>query len=106
MNITLLVFYSSECPHCQTLLPRLNELQKERKEIKIVAVSLDTKQKDWIKFVEDNQLNLLNINDPNGWSGTTESDYYIYATPTMFLLNGEKKIIGKPTNYEELIKLL
>ncbi len=105
-NNTLLVFYSSECPHCQTLLPRLNELQKEQKEIKIVAVSLDTKQKDWIKFIEDNQLNLLNINDPNGWSGTTASDYYIYATPTMFLLNKEKNIIGKPTSYAELADLL
>jgi peroxiredoxin len=105
-NNTLLVFYSSECSHCQTLLPRLNELQKERKEIKIVAISLDTKKKDWIKFVEDNQLNLLNINDPNGWSGTTASDYYIYATPTMFLLNKDNIIVGKPTSYTELADLL
>lgn len=103
---TLLVFYSSECPHCQSLMPRLNKLQKERNDIKIVAVSLNTKQKDWIKFIEDNQLNLLNINDPNGWSGTIASDYYIYATPTMFYLNKEKKIVGKPTSYAELADLL
>ncbi len=75
-------------------------------EIKIVAISLDSKKDDWLKFISDNKLEFTNLIDPNGWSGTTALDYYIYATPTMFLLNGEKKIIGKPTNYEELTNLL
>ena len=50
---TLLVFYSSQCPHCKTLLPQLNEFQKQRNELKILAISLDNKQNDWLEFVED-----------------------------------------------------
>ncbi len=103
---TLLVFYASWCPHCQKLLPQLNNLRNINQEIKIVAISLDSKKEDWIKFISDNKLEFTNLFDPNGWSGTTALDYYIYATPIMFLLNGEKKIIGKPTNYEELTNLL
>ena len=101
-----MVFYSYNCPHCQILLPKLNDFQKEQKELKIVAVSLDSNREDWNNFMHKNSSNLININDPNGWDGTTASEYYIYATPTMFLLDGEKKIISKPTTYEELIKLL
>ena len=102
---TLLVFYSSQCPHCQTLLPRLNEYQKRNNDLKIIAISLDDQKEQWIKFVEENQLELININDPNGWDGDLASIFYIYATPTMFLLDGQKKIIGKPTTYEELLNI-
>ena len=97
-----MVFYASWCPHCQTLLPQLNELSKKQQGIELLAISLDGKQEDWLKFIEDNNLELININDPNGWDGTAASDYYIYATPTMFLLDSEKRIIGKPTSLEEL----
>lgn len=105
-NYTLLVFYSSECPHCKTLLPRLNQLQNDKKEVKIIGISLDTIQESWINFVEENHLKILNLNDPNGWSGAIASDYYIYATPTMFLMDEDKKIIGKPTSFDELVTLL
>ena len=40
-----------------------------------------------------------------GQDGTVASDYYIYATPTMFLLDKEKRILGKPTSFEELKEL-
>jgi thiol-disulfide isomerase/thioredoxin len=102
----LLVFYASWCPHCQELLPKLNEFSKSNKTIEILAISLDSKQEDWIKFIDDNKLEFTNLNNPNGWDGTTASDYFIYATPTMFLLDSEKKIIGKPTNLVELKDLL
>jgi thioredoxin-related protein len=100
---TLLVFYSSQCPHCQILLPQLNESQKRNNDLKIVAVSLDDKKDQWLKFVGDNNLEMININDPNGWEGDLASIFYIYATPTMFLLDGQKKIISKPVTYEDLL---
>ena len=103
---TLLVFYSSQCPHCKTLLPQLNAFQKQHNDLKILAISLDYKQNDWVEFVKDNQLNLININDPNGWDGHLASEFYIYATPTMFLLDTKKNIIGKPINLSELISYI
>jgi len=100
---TLLVFYSTKCPHCVELLPRLKELQNN---IEIRSISLDTNMEEWLKFIEENNLTFTHINDPNGWDGDLATDFYIYATPTMFLLDQEKKIIGKPTSYLELMNLL
>ena len=99
---TLLVFYASWCPHCQTLLPQLNKFKKEQGRISIIAISLDSNKEDWIRFVEDNRIELINIIDQNGWDGKVASDYYIYATPTMFLLDNEKIIVAKPTTFDEL----
>jgi len=103
---TFLVFYASWCPHCQTLLPRLNEFKKSNKSFEVLAISLDNKKEDWLKFINENCSDLTNLNDQNGWDGTVASDYYIYATPTMFLLDEEKMIISKPTTYSELTNLL
>lgn len=105
-NNILLVFYSSQCPHCETLLPRLSEFQKRENELNIIAISLDNKREEWIEFVRRYKFDFININEPNGWDGKLTTNYFIYATPTMFLLDEEKKIISKPTRYEELLKFL
>ncbi len=103
---TLLIFYASWCPHCKTLLSQLNEFSTTQTNIEILAISLDSNREDWIKFIGKHSLEFTNLNDPNGWDGTVASDYYIYATPTMFLLDEEKKIVGKPTTFTELEKSL
>lgn len=102
---TLIVFYASWCPHCKELLPKLNEFYKNKKEKKIVivAISLDTKKEDWINFVKENCSALTNLADLKGWEGNAANDYYIYATPTMFLLDKGKKIISKPISFDELL---
>jgi hypothetical protein len=38
------------------------------------------------------------------WCGNAVQDYYIYATPTMFLVNDKKEIIAVPTNIEDIKK--
>ena len=102
----LLVFYSTQCPHCRTLLPKLSTLKKERKNLKIIALSLDYNKNEWIEFLDENKIDLININDSKGWEGEFAKRFYIYATPTMFLIDSEKKIIGKPITFLELIKLI
>lgn len=98
----LLVFYASWCPHCKTILPQINELQKKRKDFEVVAVSLDTKQEEWKNFIDQNKLDFINLSDLKGWDSSTANEYYIYATPTMFLLDKQKKILAKPITFEEL----
>ena len=104
---TLIVFYASWCSHCKELLPKLNEFYKTLREnkIEVLAVSLDSKKEDWQNFINSNCSSLINVSDLKGWDGKASADYFIYATPTMFLVDRDMKIIGKPMTFNELKNL-
>lgn len=104
----LIVFYASWCPHCKDLLPKLNELKKSQSgnKLEVLAISLDNKREDWVSFVKDNCSNLINVSDLKGWDGKAAGDYFIYATPTMLLIDKTQKILSKPMTFEEVGKIL
>ncbi len=100
---TLVIFYASWCPHCKETLPQIYELYKKQmgKKFEVYAISLDTKREDWLGFVKINCPGWVNVCDLKGWDGKAANDYFIYATPTMFLVDKDKKVIAKPTTFEE-----
>jgi peroxiredoxin len=103
---TLLLFYASWCPHCQDMLPQIHNLFKQHKDLEVVAISLDDSRDDWITYLKDNSFSWINLSDLKGWESKAAQDYYIYATPTMFLLNSNREIIGKPLTTHNLKILL
>ena len=105
----LIIFYASWCPHCETLLPQVYELYKNQKEkkLEVLAISIDTSKSDWLNFIKNNNLNnWINTCDLKGWECKAAIDYFIYATPTMFLVDKKKKLIGMPKTVEELKKII
>jgi thiol-disulfide isomerase/thioredoxin len=106
---TLIIFYASWCPHCKTLVPQVYKFYKEQKQkkLEVLAISIDTSNTDWQNFVKTNGLDeWLNVCDLKGWDGKAAADYFIYATPTMFLVDKLKRFIGSPNSVEELRNLL
>jgi peroxiredoxin len=103
-DMILIIFYASWCPHCQTLLPQIYELYKFQKEkqFEVITISIDTLRTDWLKFIRTNNLNWMNVSDLKGWVGQATKDYYIYATPTMFLVDNERKVISMPKSVGEI----
>ena len=99
---TLIIFYASWCPHCQEMLPKLNDIYKNQSKggMKILAISIDTNRTSWLDFVQKHDFKWINVSDLKGWYGKAAQDYYLYATPTMFLINSKKEVIAKPTNLE------
>jgi peroxiredoxin len=100
---TLLVFWSSDCPHCTTLLPRLKKLydSQKPKRFEVYAVSIDTSRTNWTGFIKNEKLNWINVSDLKGFTSKSADDYNIYATPTIFLLDQKKTILAKPITYQE-----
>jgi len=103
-NQILVIFYASWCPHCQTLLPQIYDLYKnqKKKKFEVLAVSIDSSKTDWLNFIRNNNLDWLNVSDLKGWNGKAASDYYLYATPTLLLIDQNKKLILNQPSIEEL----
>ena len=100
----LLVFWASWCPHCAQLLPKVRDLvEPVRVKVSTVAISIDSDTTRWKIFVKENGLmNWLNTSELKGWQGVTPKMYNIYATPSLFLLDKERKILAKPADAAEL----
>ena len=105
---TLVVFYASTCPHCAAMTPRLKDLydKQKPKRFEVMSVSIDTSRTEWTNFIREQKLNWINVSDLKGFAGKSADDFNIYATPTMFLLDREKKILSKPVSLMELEQAL
>ncbi len=101
---TLLVFWASECGHCVQMLPQLKDLydKQKPKRWEVLTVSLDTSRSEWTSFLREQKLNWLNGCELKGFNSVSSDEYNIFATPTMFLLDREKRILAKPISYREL----
>jgi len=105
---TILVFWASWCPHCIDIMPVLLEYynSNSRDKIEIIAISVDAVEAEYLEAVESHGLKWTNIAELKGWDGPTIMEYGIHATPTIFILDKNKKILAKPTNKVSLRKEL
>jgi thiol-disulfide isomerase/thioredoxin len=107
-NITnkykLIVFWASWCPHCEQLLPDLYQWYLNRDmDIEVIAVSIDDNQDDWRAFVKERGFNWINCNEPEKWDGKVATEYNLFGTPTMFLLDKGNRIISKALTFNDFL---
>jgi thiol-disulfide isomerase/thioredoxin len=104
---TLILFWASWCSHCISTIPGIKGWQQTHnsENVEIITIALDTSVTDWHKQV--GQLSIeswFNLSDLKGWDGKVTGDYNVYATPTMFLINQDQKIIAKPITLQGLLE--
>lgn len=93
---TLLVFWASWCPHCMKEIPMLYNSLKD-KDIRIVAVSLDTDEHAYLP-IKEKLSGIIHYCDFKKWDSQPVNDYYIKGTPTYFLLDKDNTILNKYTS--------
>jgi peroxiredoxin len=99
----LLFFWASWCPHCNAMADQLITLYGEYSEdVEFVGVSIDEDENDWKASIKEKGLPWKNLSDLKGWDGKVVNDYYIYATPTLYLVDENLNIIAKPAGIGEL----
>lgn len=105
---TLLVFWASWCTHCDNILPILQEIYKntDRTKLEIVAISVDEDKAAYEEVVLNRQFDWINIAELKGWDGPIIMDYGVAATPSLFVLDENKTIIGKPVRMDDLEQLI
>ncbi len=108
---TILYIYSLDCPHCQEHAPKVAALQTKlaAKGVKFFAVAVERDETKWRNFITKyHTQNLLNLIDKSGNINFVK-DYNTIEYPTDFVIDGQKKIVGKqinPTLLEDYIKYL
>lgn len=99
----ILVFWSSSCPHCLKEIPKLHEYIKEKKDYKVIAVGMETEEsKEKWKAETYYYPGFSHVLGLGKWENPIARHYNVYATPTYFILNANKKIISKPYEFIDL----
>lgn len=100
---TIMLFWSYSCPHCHDLLKELSAFAKKNKGFTIVTVNVSGESNKVKRLLRKSGLkNYYNICDGEGWNSPIVEDYAVDMTPSMFLFDKDKIIIGKPFNTEEI----
>ncbi len=107
-GVTLLVFWTTDCPHCAQMNGALKEMYPEfyQKGVKIVSVSLDEDFGELSRYLKQTNLPWPVYADGEGWESPIVETFHLYATPTMFLVNENYRLLGKPMNLNQLVFLL
>lgn len=93
---TVLYFYDPDCGHCQKKTPVLYESYPDMvaKGVEVIGVCTGTDEKKWKDFIKKDDLGWINVADLG--SKTYFKYYYdIRSTPTVYILDKDKKILVK-----------
>jgi thiol-disulfide isomerase/thioredoxin len=99
----LVVFGASWCPTCQNEYPKLIEKYAQLKtnnNLEIVYISIDTNLDQFKNFY--NNAPFIVYCDQKGWETSSAREYFVFATPTYFLLDKDLKILAKIRSSEHL----
>jgi thiol-disulfide isomerase/thioredoxin len=99
---TLVVFGASWCPTCSEELPKIANLYAKWKEsgLDVVFISLDTSEMSYSNFVKN--FPFVSFCDFKKWESKPAQDYYVFGTPTMFILDPKRTILLRPSSVNQV----
>lgn len=117
---TIVIFYDPNCGHCKKEIPLFKEFYdkyKETYDLTIIGVNTELENKDWKKFIREQELNgWIHISDnpeihnhPEKYLNKTTIEslnfrrtYDIFSTPQVYILDKNKIIKAKKIGAEQL----
>ena len=99
---TLVVFAASWCPKCKEELPEIANFYSKwkAKGVEVLFIGLEDDRKSFTDFSAN--FPFPSYSDLKKWDGKIAKDYYVFATPTMFLLNNKREIVLRPTSAKQI----
>jgi thiol-disulfide isomerase/thioredoxin len=99
---TLVVFGASWCPKCMEELPKLiqNYVKWRNVGVEVVYVSLDTDQQVFEQAVKSYPF--FAYCDYEKWESNVVKDYYVFGTPTFYLLDSKREILLRPNSVNQM----
>ncbi len=102
-DFTILYFWEPNCGHCKESTPKLKAYYDKVKDkgVEIFAICTQSDKPKWTQYIEENKLTWINGWDPQRASHF-DTSYNIQSTPTVFILDRNKKIIAKKLSVEDI----
>ncbi len=103
----ILVFWSSGCSHCLEEIPQLRDFVNtlEKGKVKVVAVGLEDEPYSWKNLTYDFP-NFIHVYGEGKWDNEIGDAYGVTSTPTYFILDKDKRILEKPSDFKSLVKYI
>jgi len=104
----MVVFWASTCEHCRKLMPELNDwyLSENTPGLEVVAISIDSSSVAFNQFIDELKPQWITAHEPLGWYGKVPTDYHVYATPSLFLLDRTRTILAKPSSFKQFLRAI
>lgn len=90
----IVYMFNPDCEHCQEETPKLHQYYLENKGVvDVFAIGIETDDAKWKNYIAKNNLQWTNVFDPTNKS--IYGKYFVDITPEIYVINKERKIIGK-----------
>lgn len=99
---TIVVFGASWCPKCKEEVPEFAKLYNKfkLKGVEVVFIALEEDKKSFIDFAK--AFPFPSYSDNKKWESKIVKDYYVFSTPTIFLLDNKREIILRPNSVKQM----
>lgn len=99
---TLIVFGAGWCQKCTEELPKIVGLYTKWKQkgVEVLYISLDDKKDVFKDFAS--KFPFLSYCDYKKWSSPVANQYFVFGTPTMFLLDSKREILLRPNSVQQM----
>jgi thiol-disulfide isomerase/thioredoxin len=109
-DYTIIWFWDPDCDHCITETPVLHDFYKQKHRslnFEVIAVSVTEDYERWIKFIQENQLEWINLSYAMGEPNYDFLDFFdLMTTPGIFLIDKDHKIIARQVSLDKIQNIL
>lgn len=108
---TLILFWGSWCPHCRDIMDDLYGLymdynNKSDNFLEIVAIGIEDDEQAWLDYIEKGGYDWINYSSLQRWDCPVARDFGLHGTPTMILLDNDKRFLQEPARVRALNRYL
>ena len=107
-KFTLVDFWGSYCAPCRRTnkeLVTLNETYGNQN-FQIIGISLDTDKAKWLKAIEKDKIEYLQLNDPSSFDAPTAIRFGVEQLPASFLFDPSGKLIAINPTPQQISNIL